>query len=403
MRFKMTQIMALLLACACGDDEEASLPLETAGTGAPVSGSAAAPAVVGGTGASAAAGSSAPRAGAAALGGSSAVAGSTGAGPGGSAGTGGVPASPGDIGPIAGSSGSPPVAGAAGAPAEPEPPAVACNPADATPEAKAVPLTSITGSSNSAPIVPALGPLMPVIEHDPGLATHTVYRPMTFGDTKYPVVVWANGGCIKNGTMFSRFLLEIASHGFVIVADGVPNGSGMGPLETNGVPQKQALDWIVAENERPCSKFYRKLDTTKIAAMGQSCGGLMTLGVSGDPRLSTVVIWNSGMFEPDEKIYMGLHTPIAYFIGGPDDVAYAQAETDVAAINTVPLFYGNLPVGHSGTYSQDNGGEFARVGIGWLKWQLYGDKTEAGEKMFVGADCALCKGTMWTIEKKMME
>ena len=292
--------------------------------------------------------------------------------------------------------------GAAGMGGAPEQPSVACDPADMLPEAKIIPLDSITGSSNPAPIVPAKGPLPPVVEHDPGLDTHTVYRPMTL-EGKYPIVAWANGGCVKNGTMFARFLLEIASHGFVIVADGKPNGSGGGSLNTDGGPQMAAMDWIIKENERPCSKYYHKLDTTKVAAMGQSCGGLMTLGASADPRLTTVVIWNSGLFERDEKIYSGLHTPVAYIIGGPDDVAYPQAEDDFAAINNVPLFYGNSTVGHTGTYAQDNGGEFAQVGIAWLKWQLYGEMSDATSGMFLGPDCGLCKKPMWTVEKKMME
>lgn len=283
-----------------------------------------------------------------------------------------------------------------------EPPPEACDPADMLPEAEPIALDSVSDSGGA--IGQTMGPLMPLIEHDPGLSTHTVYRPATLEEgKKYPIIVWANGGCVKDGLMFARFLLEITSHGFVIVADGEPNGSGMGPLDTNGEPQTQALDWITAEAERPCSKFYRKLETSKIAAMGQSCGGLMTMGVSGDPRLSTVVIWNSGMFDRDQMIYDGLHTPMAYFIGGPDDVAYPQAEDDFAAISTVPLFYGNHPVGHFATYSQPNGGEFARVGIGWLKWQLYGDESETGAKMFLGSDCELCKDPMWTVEKKMME
>lgn len=270
------------------------------------------------------------------------------------------------------------------------------------PDAKPVALDGLSDMGGS--IGAAKGPEMPMIEQDPGLSTHTIYRPMTFAEgKKYPIIVWANGGCSKDGLMFARFLLEITSNGFVIVADGEPNGTGMGPLTTNGEPQKQALDWITAEAERPCSKYYRKVDVTKIAAMGQSCGGLMTLGTSGDKRLTTVVIWNSGMFERDEMIYAGLHTKMAYFIGGPDDVAYAQAEDDFAAINTVPVFYGNTPVGHFATYSQPNGGEFARVGIGWLKWQLYGDESETGGKMFVGKDCELCKNSMWTVQKKMME
>jgi hypothetical protein len=67
------------------------------------------------------------------------------------------------------------------------------------------------------------------------------------------------------------------------------------------------------------------------------------------------------------------------------------------------VFYANAPVGHLATYGQDKGGEFARVGIGWLKWQLYDDMTEAGNGMFASPDCMLCKGGMWTVQKKNME
>lgn len=302
----------------------------------------------------------------------------------------------------AGSGGSTAAAADGGAPGAAEPPPVACNAADKTADAKLVDTSSYTDMGGA--LTPTKGPEMALVEQDPALKTHTIYRPATMVEgKKYPIVVWANGGCGRDGLMFARFLLEIASHGFVIIAWGEPNGTGMGELTTNGVPQTEALDWITKEAERPCSKFYRKVDTSKIAAMGQSCGGLMTMGVSGDKRLTTVVIWNSGMFERDQKIYMGLHTPMAFFIGGPDDVAYPQAEDDFAAINTVPVFYGNAPVGHFATYSQPNGGEFGRVGIGWLKWQLYSDETETGAKMFVGKDCELCKSSMWTVEKKMME
>lgn len=306
--------------------------------------------------------------------------------------------------PASGSGGM--MAGAAGAAgsATAEPPPVACDPADKTPDPVTFPIAMISGGSNPAPIAPAKGPLKPMVETFPDFAEYTIFRPEMLEGEKRPVVVWANGGCSKNGTLFSRFLLEIASHGFVIIAYGTPNGSGMSELTTNGVPQTKAMDWAVKENERPCSPYYRKLNTQKIAAMGQSCGGLMTLGASADPRLTTVVIWNSGLLENDDEIYAGLHAPMAYFIGGESDVAYPNAEKDFEKITKVPVFYANNPVGHLATYSQDNGGEFARVGIGWLKWQLYDDMSDAGKGMFAGADCALCKsGSMWTVQKKNME
>ena len=61
------------------------------------------------------------------------------------------------------------------------------------------------------------GPSAVVIEHDPRLATHTIYRPATLGPSKHPVLVWGEGACAKNGLTFPEFLSEIASYGFVIV------------------------------------------------------------------------------------------------------------------------------------------------------------------------------------------
>src|SRR6186713_285240 len=66
------------------------------------------------------------------------------------------------------------------------------------------------------------GPYPVVIEHDQKLATHTIYRPATLGPAKHSVLVWGEGGCAKNGLTFPEFLSEIASHGFVVVADGPP-------------------------------------------------------------------------------------------------------------------------------------------------------------------------------------
>src|SRR5262245_52237737 len=69
---------------------------------------------------------------------------------------------------------------------------------------------------------PPSGPFPVVIEHDQHLATHTVYRPQTLGPSKHSVLVWGEGGCAKNGLTFPEFLSEIASYGFVVVADGPP-------------------------------------------------------------------------------------------------------------------------------------------------------------------------------------
>lgn len=139
--------------------------------------------------------------------------------------------------------------------------------------------------------------------------------------------------------------------------------------------------------------------------MGQSCGGLMTYGASADPRLTTIVIWNSGLFSRDNDIYDGLHTPIAFFLGGETDIAYPNGGADFEALkarNTdLPIFYSNLDVGHMATYYDDNGGEFGRVGVAWLKYQLLGDQGPNGAQMFEGTNCGLCNSD-WIIEKLNM-
>ena len=77
-----------------------------------------------------------------------------------------------------------------------------------------------------------------------------------------------------------------------------------------------------------------------------------------------------------------------------------KAIDDFAKIDKVPVAMANLDVGHGGTYNQPNGGEFGRVAVAWLKWQLKKDET-AG-KMFSGESCGLCKDDKWKFEKKKM-
>jgi len=86
-----------------------------------------------------------------------------------------------------------------------------------------------------------------------------------------------------------------------------------------------------------------------------------------------------------------------YLIGGPTDVAYQPSEHNFPTIQ-VPVFKGNLEVGHMATYAQPNGGAFGKVTGEWLKWQLKGDKS--AQAQFAGAHCGLCKDSKWKVERK---
>jgi hypothetical protein len=66
------------------------------------------------------------------------------------------------------------------------------------------------------------GPYKVVMEMIPSLPNHTVYRPenLVAVKGKLPVVAFGNGGCANVGNAFQNYLSEVASHGFIIVANG---------------------------------------------------------------------------------------------------------------------------------------------------------------------------------------
>jgi hypothetical protein len=293
-------------------------------------------------------------------------------------------------------------AGASARDAAPPPQDTPCDDADRTPPAtpfayKGSDTWTWTGQEDT----PNTGPYQVTIESDPTLEFHTIYRP-EFNARPLPIVAWANGGGLKVGTDWGEFLREIASYGFLIIADGTPDGSGDIPEDTTAAPLIKAIDWAFAENERPCSIYYHKLATDHVAVMGQSLGGLMAMQASPDPRVTTTVGWDTGLFDRDPALYAAIHAPVAIIDGGPDDIAYENGKADFEAINDVPILFANDQSGHGGTYWDDNGGEYAAIGVAWLSWQLLGDTRDAAKGMFVGNDCGLCKRSDWTVQSKML-
>jgi len=302
--------------------------------------------------------------------------------------------------------------------------------ATAAQEGPQVKVVSVTQKGN-----PPSGPYPVVVEHDQKLATHTIYRPATLGPSKHPVVVWGEGACVKNGLTFPEFLSEIASYGFVVVADGPPvapaprggapgggpapagaprgqapagnrGGGGQAPVSINadGTPLTAAIDWLARESADPESRFYQKVDTSRVAAMGMSCGGLMAYNVSADPRIATVGIWNSGLLQPDGNVFAGIHSSVIIVTGGETDIAYANGKRDFETLpGRVSVFYGVYPsVGHGGTYNEDNGGAFGVTAVAWLKWQLMNDTSVKGKGYFVGSSCGLCGDSKWKIDSRSL-
>ncbi len=301
-------------------------------------------------------------------------------------------------------------------------------PAPAPAPAAAPPVDAARAAYEAMPNGPGSGPFAAVMEVDSGLANHVVYRPADLsrlGGRKLGVLVWGNGGCRDDGASARQHLLEIASHGYLVIAPGrvlsgptaterraerVPDASGkLPPVATTTRAVLAGLDWALAENGRKGSRFKGRIDPAQVAVAGHSCGGLQALQAAGDKRIRAVLIHNSGVFADgsnpiqgitvDKSLLNTLHTPVVYFLGGPGDVAFPNGSDDYRKIGHVPAVLVNFPVGHGGTFLKPNGGAVAAAAVDWLEWQLRADKAAA--RTFTGANCRLCNGPEgYTIERK---
>ena len=230
-----------------------------------------------------------------------------------------------------------------------------------------------------------------------------------------PVMVWGNGGCNIDSARFSGFLSTIASHG-VLVVGTVPQ-EGAARRQETADDMRAAIDWATKENARTGSPLEGKIAVDKVAVMGTSCGGFLSIELGADPRVKTIGVFNSGVQTPPAGQAAGnggrggaspqptsdalpkLHGPVLLLNGSDADFLMGASAATFEAINHVPAFYGaRHNAGHSATYFHPGGGEFANVASKWLLWTLKGDK-KAGA-MFMGQNCTLCTNSNWDVRSK---
>ena len=183
------------------------------------------------------------------------------------------------------------------------------------------------------------------------------------------------------------------------------------PSDTTAEQMIDAIDWAETHKAGPLAG---RIDFKSTAVMGQSCGGLQAIAAARDPRVKTLGVWNSGLFDnPDQPWAIAaapvnkanlatLRTPAIYVTGEPSEVAFKNADDDVDRIHTAPVFRAWMHgTGHSGTYREPNGGAYAPVAVAWLRWQLQGSNEAAA--LFRGADCGLCRDSRWVLRKKRID
>jgi dienelactone hydrolase len=246
----------------------------------------------------------------------------------------------------------------------------------------------------------------------PGLRT---FRPASLDrfpkhDT-LPVVVWGNGGCAIDNPRYAGFLTTIASHGFLVITTAGAAQEGGKRRQATADDLKAAIDWAGQENARAGSPLKGKIQTQRVAVMGQSCGGFLSITLGADPRVGTIGVFNSGVQArnpaappatfPTADALQKLHGPVLIINGGERDFMMARSRATYDAIDTLPAFYGSRHgAGHTATAYHPGGGEFANVATNWVLWQFKGDRKASG--MFVGSQCSLCTNSNWDVDSKRL-
>lgn len=253
------------------------------------------------------------------------------------------------------------------------------------------------------------GPYAIVIETNSaaGINEGTIYRPAELGgDELFPLFVWGEGGCARKGLDNVQAMAEIASHGYVVIADGTPNG-GDPNREMNaddvvgmGRPLVRYIDWALKENVKTCSAYYHSIDATKVASNGFSCGGLMSMGTAADPRITTWGVNSSGLFGVNQPFYDSVHTPVLVVVGNDTDQAKPNGRRDydnLSAAGIPIMYFEDKTTGHGGDLFEPRGGDFTKINLAWLNWWLKGDQGATGKGLLVGGGCPYCTDNNWVV------
>jgi hypothetical protein len=218
------------------------------------------------------------------------------------------------------------------------------------------------------------GPYAVTIEMGEAAGGGWVAHPTEMGKdgVKHPIFLWGCGGG-SEPMQYTDHMKLIASHGFVMESH-VSSG--------NATDHSRPLMWLLAENDKQGSKYYQKLDTTKIAAGGHSMGSIATFAFEATTdKLTTSLHVAGGSF--DGNGFMQLKTPTLH-VGGKDDTLAGSNTMRDFMRTTVPTFYVNIDdTDH--LYAARNG---LPVMIAWMRWHLAGE--EDRKAMFVGDKCEFC-------------
>jgi len=237
------------------------------------------------------------------------------------------------------------------------------------------------GIADGGPVTPTLPPADSVDADGPFETTQDLgagpsgdsglFYPTDLGrdGLAHPIFVWGCGGG-STPSSYATHLNRIASHGFIVIAE-------VSTIGNDGAILIAALEWLIAENERPESMFFGKLDTAKVAAGGHSIGSVNTFLIADDPRLTTTIHVAGGSLDDVNDPFApttglggkGLVHPAAYICSESDVFGNVEKTEADYAVTTVPVFFTIMTgADHVGAAS-----EGLPAIVAWLRWHLGGE------------------------------
>jgi hypothetical protein len=214
-----------------------------------------------------------------------------------------------------------------------------------------------------------LGPWKPMhVEMTGPSGASWVFYPDGFGKDglKHPVFNWGPGA-FTGPTDYVDHLNLLASHGFVIISQ---------PSTDSG---KQALDWILKQNETTGSMWFGKLDTNRVARGGHSMGALQSMSESDDDRLKLTVLVCGGAGGGGGAANIDYPS---IFLGGKGEGATANFPADFAEVKALSVFVTRTSTDHI-YCARDNMGPW----VAFMRWHLCGEDKWKKEFMEGGTYC----------------
>jgi predicted dienelactone hydrolase len=247
------------------------------------------------------------------------------------------------------------------------------------------------------------------VEPAADLPGYNVYRPAdpAATDGLLPIVVWANGGCVRHDETWKPLLEQFAAAGlFVVAITAPPDREVTMEDRTNAEDQAKAIDWAMEQNGKSGGAFTGLLDPDRVVAAGNSCGGITSLVLAGiDPRVRAVFVLSGSSVGPTAtreqaaEVMDKVKVPVGFAVGGEEDLASPQARQDFDLLAAgIPAFVASRATGDHITVSTDTAilGEVAEIGVNWIAFAVSGDEEARDNLVNRPPD-------QWTVQAKHLE